>query len=145
MTSFKEYDRYDGLGLADLIRKGEVSPREVCDAAVARIEALNPRINAVIADTFEEARARSGRGVPEGPFAGVPFLLKDLLVSLAGVPFTSGCKALRNYVPDHDSELVVRFKKAGINLLGKTNTPEFGLVAYTEPELHGPTRTPDSA
>lgn len=142
MAGFKEYDRYDGLGLAELIKKGEVSQGMVCEAAISRIEALNPGINAVIATIYERARKSAEEPSADGPFAGVPFLLKDLLVSLAGVPFTSGCKALARYVPDHDSELVTRFKKAGVNILGKTNTPEFGLMAYTEPELHGPTRNP---
>jgi amidase len=79
---------------------------------------------------------------PGAPFAGVPFLLKDLLALVAGVPTSFGSKALRHYVPDHDSELVARFKRAGLAILGKTNTPEFGLVAVTEPELFGPTRNP---
>jgi amidase len=142
MENFKEYDQYDGLGLADLIKKGEVSQAEVCEAAINRIESVNTRVNAVIATMYDIARAQGREPMVRGAFAGVPFLLKDLLVSCAGVPFTSGCKALRNYIPDHDSELVMRFKKAGVNILGKTNTPEFGLVAYTEPELHGPTRNP---
>lgn len=142
MTGFEEYDQYDGLGLAELMKNGDVSPTMVCESAIARIHAVNPEVNAVIAKTFDRAREAAQEPLAEGPFAGVPFLLKDLLVSLAGVPFTSGCKALSAYVPDHDSELVIRFKRSGVNILGKTNTPEFGLVAYTEPELHGPTRNP---
>ncbi len=142
MTNFKEYNQYDGLGLAELIKKGKISQEEVCEAAIDRIEAVNPDVNAVIATVFDAARKQARGSVPDGPFAGVPFLLKDLLVSYAGVPFTSGCRALEHYIPDHDSELAIRFKKAGVNILGKTNTPEFGLLAYTEPELHGPTRNP---
>jgi amidase len=142
MANFKEYDQYDGLGLAELIKKGEVSAEEVCEAAIARIEAVNPEINAVIATVYDAAREQARSSMPEGPFAGVPFLLKDLLASYAGVPFTRGCKALKDYIPDYNSELVIRFKQAGVNILGKTNTPEFGLLGYTEPELHGPTRNP---
>jgi amidase len=142
MVNFKEYDQYDGLGLAELIRKGEVSQDEVCEAAIARIEAVNPGINAVITKTYDAARDQAQGTLPDGPFAGVPFLLKDLLVSCAGVPFTRGCRALKDYIPDHDSELMIRFRKAGVTVLGKTNTPEFGLLGYTEPELHGPTRNP---
>jgi amidase len=142
MQQFKEYDQYDGLGLAELIKKGEVSQAEVCEAAIERIEAVNPQINAVIAKVYNVAREQAKGPVPEGSFAGVPFLLKDLLVSCAGLPFTSGCKALKHYVPDYDSEMVIRFKKSGVNILGKTNTPEFGLLGITEPELHGPTRNP---
>ena len=142
MGNFKEYEQYDGLGLAELIRKKEVTPEALCEAAIERIEESNPEINAVITPMFDKARAAAKTIKPEGPFAGVPFLLKDLMAAYAGVTLNNGCKGLRNYVPAYDSELVKRFKLAGVNILGKTNTPEFGLVAYTEPELHGPTRNP---
>jgi len=142
METFKEYEQYDGLGLVDLVRKQEISPEELCETAIERIETINPEINAVITPMFDNARTAAKTMKPEGPFAGVPFLLKDLMAAYAGVPLTFGCKGLRNYTPDYDSELVKRFKSAGVNILGKTNTPEFGLVAYTEPELHGPTRNP---
>lgn len=142
MTRFKEYDQYDALGLAELIRKKEVSPADVCEEAIERIESLNPKLNAVVTPMFDLARRQSQKISSDGPFAGVPFLLKDLIAAFAGVPLTSGSRACRNFVPDHDSELVRRFKKAGVVILGKTNTPEFGLVGYTEPELHGPTRNP---
>ncbi|MCU0586295.1 MAG: amidase family protein [Desulfobacterales bacterium] len=142
MSGFAEYDRYDGLGLAGLIRNGAVSGREVCEEAVARIERLNPSLNAVVRPMFDFGRAALSSIAPGAPFAGVPFLLKDLLALVAGVPTTFGSKALRHFIPDHDSELVARFKKAGVVLLGKTNTPEFGLMAVTEPELFGPTRNP---
>jgi amidase len=142
MSDFKEFDQYDGLGLADLIRTRQVSVAEVFAAAVARIERLNAKLNAVVTPLFESARRSIAQGPPEGAFRGVPFLLKDLLSALAGAPLSFGCRALKNFVPDHDSELVRRFKQAGLVILGKTNTPEFGLVAYTEPELFGPTRNP---
>jgi amidase len=142
MSDFKEYVQYDGLGLAELIRTRQVSAAEVCEAAVARIERINPRLNAVVTPLFEFGRRAVGQGPPSGSFQGVPFLLKDLLSLLAGAPLSFGCKALKNFVPDHDSELVRRFKQSGLVILGKTNTPEFGLVAYTEPELFGPTRNP---
>jgi len=142
MGTFSEYDRYDGLGLAELIRKGEVSAREVCEEAISRIEARNPALNAVIHPMFELGRRAVEAGLPDGPFRGVPFLLKDMVAAYAGVPLTAGCRALRNYIPDRDSELVRRFKQAGLVILGKTNCPEFGLLGVTEPELHGPTRNP---
>ena len=142
METFKEYEQYDGLGLGELVRKKEVSPGELCEAAIQRIEAINPEINAVITPMFDQARAAVKEMTAEGPFAGVPFLLKDLMAAYAGVTLSNGCKGLRNYIPEYDSELVKRFKAAGVNVLGKTNTPEFGLVAYTEPDLHGPTRNP---
>ncbi|MCJ7772177.1 MAG: amidase, partial [Desulfobacterales bacterium] len=142
MGRFKEYDTYDGLGLAELVRKKEISPDEICEEAISRIEALNPKLNAVITKMYDQGRKAVKDQLPDGPFTGVPFLLKDLLAAYAGVPMTSGSKAFKNYIPDHDSELVRRYKKAGLVILGKTNTPEFGLLGYTEPELHGITRNP---
>jgi amidase len=142
MFDFEEYEQYDGLGLAELIRTRQLSAGEVCEAAVARIERRNPLINAVVTPLFGDARRTAAQGPPDGPFHGVPFLLKDLLSLMAGAPISFGCKALKDFVPDHDSEIVARFRRAGLVILGKTNTPEFGLVAYTEPELFGPTRNP---
>jgi len=91
---------------------------------------------------FDIARKYVVESAPDGPFIGVPFLLKDLLEVYAGVPETRGAKACRNNISDHDSEIVKRYKKAGLVILGKTNTPEFGLLGITEPELHRPTRNP---
>jgi amidase len=142
VNGFKEYDHYDGLGLAGLVRNREISPEELCEEAIGRVERVNPQVNAVVTPMYDLARAAAGNALPDGPFAGVPFLLKDLLAAFAGVPLTSGCRACRDFIPDHDSELVRRFKVAGLLVLGKTNTPEFGLLSYTEPALHGPTRNP---
>ena len=142
MGSFIEYDRYDGLGLAELIRNREISPSEVCEEAINRIEKINPKLNAVITPMYDLARRALQGPLPDGPFTGVPFLLKDLLAAYAGIPLTNGCKACKNYIPEQDSELVKRFKKSGVVILGKTNTPEFGLMNFTEPDLHGPTRNP---
>lgn len=142
MGTFKEYDRYDALGLAGLVRKGDVSASELCEEAIARIERINPRLNAVIHRMYDLARKTCTGTLPDGPFQGVPFLLKDLLTSFAGVPLTMGSRAFRNYIPTFDSELMKRYKATGIVPLGKTNTPEFGLMGVTEPELHGPTRNP---
>jgi amidase len=142
MGGFKEYAQYDGMGLAQLVKKREVSPAEICEEAITRIERVNPALNAVITPMYDLARKAVQNNLPDGPFAGVPFLLKDLLGDFAGVPQTMGSKALKNYIPTRDSELVTRYKKAGLVILGKTNTPEFGLLGITEPELHGPTRNP---
>ncbi len=142
MGGFEAYDRYDAMGLAELIRKGEISPVELCEEAIARVERINPELNAVVTPMFAQGRSAVQGPLPDGPFFGVPFLLKDLIFAYAGVPTSNGCKALKNNIPDHDSEMVVRFKKAGLVILGKTNTPEFGLVAVTEPELFGPCRNP---
>lgn len=142
MSGFKEYDQYDGLGLAELVRTKEVSVAEICEEAIARIEQVNPRLNAVITPTYELAREMAQNAAPESPLCGVPFLLKDLMGDLAGVPQTRGSKAFKDYVPEADSELVKRYKRAGLVILGKTNCPEFGLLGITEPEMHGPTRNP---
>jgi amidase len=142
MGGFKEYAQYDGIGLAQLVKKGEVSPAEICEEAITRIERVNPALNAVITPMYDLARETVQNNLPDGPFAGVPFLLKDLLGDFAGVPQTMGSKACKNYIPARDSELVKRYKQAGLVILGKTNTPEFGLLGITEPELHGPTRNP---
>jgi amidase len=118
---------------------------ELVEAAIARIERDNPKLNAVVTPLFDAARETAkamGSFAGSGPFAGVPFLLKDLLSPLAGVPMASGSKFMKDFVPDHDSELVTRLKRAGLIILGKTNTPEFGLQATTEPRLFGPTRNP---
>ncbi|MBI5551468.1 MAG: amidase [Desulfobacterales bacterium] len=142
MAGFPEYDQYDALGLAELVRNHEISPAELCEEAIARIERANPQLNAVILTLFDQARAAAKGPLAEAPFAGVPFLVKDLLSAYGGVPLTMGCKAYKNYVPAFDSELMRRYKAAGLIVLGKTNTPEFGLMGVTEPELHGPTRNP---
>lgn len=132
----------DATAQAELVRRNQLKPIELVDAAIARIDQLNPAFNAVITPIFERARSAADRPLPDGPFRGVPFLLKDLLTSYAGVRMTSGSLSLRDFVPDHDSELVVRLKRAGLVILGKTNTSEFGLLPTTEPRLFGPSRNP---
>jgi amidase len=132
----------DAIAQADLVRSGEVTPLELVDAAIDRIERLNPQVNAVITPLFDQARAAVKSSLPNGPFRGVPFLLKDLLALYAGAPISAGSASMRGFVPDHDSELVARLKRAGLIILGKTNTPEFGLLPTTEPRLFGPTRNP---
>ncbi len=142
MSGFSEYDKYDGLGLAQLVQKKEVSPLELCEEAIIRMDRINPKINAVIYRMDSLARAAAKGSIPSGPFSGVPFLCKDLVSAIAGVPMNKGSKSCRNYVPTQDSEMARRYKAAGLIVLGKTNTPEFGLMGITEPELHGPTRNP---
>ncbi len=142
MGGFKEYSAYDAMGLAELVRKGDVTAEELCEEAIQRIEEVNPKLNAVVTQMYDVGRQTSRQPLPGGPFAGVPFLIKDLIFAFAGVPLTSGCKAYKNYVPDHDSEMVKRYKNGGLVTLGKTNTPEFGLLGITEPALFGPCRNP---
>ena len=140
----KNYDlaQMDAIAQADLVRKKEVKPLELVEAAIERIEALNPTLNAVITPMYAYAREVAvGKGL-NGPFAGVPFLLKDALAEFAGTPISEGSKFLRGYVSLEDSELVRRFKKAGLIVLGKTNTPEMVIGVTTEPRLFGPTRNP---
>lgn len=139
---FKEYSAFDGLGLADLIRRGEVSAAEVLEAAILRIEAANPKINAVIRPLFDRARQTLDKGVPDGAFSGVPFLVKDLLAQIDGVPTGNGNRLWATRVMQGSSELVQRWENAGLIIAGRTNTPEFGLTPYTEPDANGPTRNP---
>jgi amidase len=140
----EDYDQKDALGLADLVRRGEVSASEVCEAAIARIEALNPTLNAVISRRFDQARAQARRIAPgqDRPFAGVPFLLKGLVQSHCDLPSAEGSRFLAHHQPHATSELTSRMEAAGAILLGQTNVPEFGLLATTESELFGPARNP---
>lgn len=140
--TFEEYRRYDALGLAELVRKGEVSPTTLLDLAIQRAEAVNPQINAIIHPLYDLARKMAGRIDREAPFAGVPFLIKDLGLEVKGTPRHSGSRGFRGYLSDHDSYLVEDYRKAGLLFMGKTNTPEFGTTPFTEPELYGPTRNP---
>tara|TARA_R110000824_G_scaffold390760_7_gene587703 strand:- start:6293 stop:7717 length:1425 start_codon:yes stop_codon:yes gene_type:complete len=140
--AFAEYDKYDGLGLAKLVADGDVSAAELLDEAIARTEKINPKINAVVMKHYDEARAQIARGLPEGPFKGVPFLLKDLHLLLNGTETTFGSAAFKGNVADHNSTLTDRYLAAGLVVFGKTNSPEFGLAPTTEPRLYGPTRNP---
>lgn len=142
MSGFSEYSQYDAVGLAELIRKGDVTADEVLEVALTRMRQVQPELNAVVHEMESEARQALEQGVPDGPFAGVPFMLKDLNILYAGVPTRNGSRFYVDFVPDHDSELVVRYKRAGLVTIAKTNTPEFGLCASTEPVLHGPAPNP---
>jgi amidase len=133
----------DALGQAALVRRGEVTPLELVEAAIRRVQRLNPRLNAVVTPLFDEARRAAAVPAGHGPFAGVPFLLKDLLAEYAGTRLTEGSAFLDgHYVSKHDTELVARYRRAGLIVIGKTNTPEFGILPTTEPRLFGPCRNP---
>ncbi|MBB5076392.1 amidase [Nonomuraea endophytica] len=133
----------DALAQAELVRTRQVTPAELLDDTIDRIEKTNPAINAIVTKMYDEARETLAAPLPEGPFTGVPFLLKDGGgVAYAGVPMTSASRFLADYVPDRDGELTRRYKAAGLVVCGKTNLPEFGLQPTTEPELFGPTRNP---
>jgi amidase len=139
---FSEYGRYDALGLAELVRAGQVSPAELLDEALARTAQVNPKINAVIHLMEGRAREAIAAGLPAGPFRGVPFLIKDLMTAYAGEPMRCGSRLFKDFVPPEDEELTRRYRAAGLVIFGKTNTPELGVSNVTEPELFGPTRTP---
>jgi len=132
----------DATGQADLVRRREVQPRELVEAAIRRIEQLNPTLNAVVTPMFDQALARAAEPLPEGPFTGVPFVLKDLTAEHAGVRYTEGSAFLADHVSTHDQELVLRQRQAGLVVVGKTNAPEFGILPTTEPRLFGPTHNP---
>jgi amidase len=133
---------HDAIGQADLVRRREVTALELVDSAIARIEALNPRLNCLATPMFEEARRRAAAALPSGPLSGVPFLMKDLGEPCAGVRQTDGSRALRDFVADHDGGLVARLRRAGIVIVGRAAAPEFGNHSTTEPELFGPCHNP---
>jgi len=140
-----ELARKDAVALAEMIRKGDLSPIELIDDTIERIETLNPQLNAVIHPAFEKAReAAASDDLPDGPFRGVPMLMKDLWPAEKGEPFHQGVQGLKNagYVADVDANIVTAYKRAGFVMTGRTNTPEMGLAATTEPIAYGPTRNP---
>ncbi|MCA0377456.1 MAG: amidase [Gemmatimonadetes bacterium] len=144
---FPEYDHLDGVALADLVRRGDVSTTEVADAALARIEARNAPLNAVVRVLPELARtmARDAAANTAGgdqAFRGVPMLIKDLQATIAGVPTSHGTRVLQQVVPHHDSTLIARYRRAGLVFTGKSNTPEFGLTPFTESQALGIARNP---
>ena len=143
MSISDAYESRDAMGLAELVADGEVTPTELLDEAIARVEKYNPSVNAVVHPIYELARAAIADGLPDGPFQGVPFLLKDLgNAAMKGVEVCSGSRQLEGYVSDHDTELVTRYKRAGLNIFGRSTSPEYGLTTTTESLVHGDTRNP---
>jgi amidase len=140
--SFEQYIDHDGVGLADLLATKQVTAAEVVEAAIERIERHNPALNAVTYRAYDEARAAAKGAIPEGPLSGVPFLIKDLGLQVRGWPRTSGSRYTAHEVDSRDSELVRRYRASGVVLLGKTNTPEFGITGTTESALLGACRNP---
>lgn len=138
----KDYSEYDGLGLAKLVAKRAVTPGELVEAAIERIEHHNPTLNAVVYKGFDDARRWAAGDLPDGPFRGVPFLIKDLAMPVAGWPRTSGSKFARGLVDAEDGGLTARYRAAGVVPLGKTNTPEYGITGTTESAFLGPCRNP---
>lgn len=137
----EEYDRRDALGLAELVRAKEVDPSELLEEAIARAERVNPRLNAIVTPMYDLARRRA-KGAIDGPFAGVPFLLKDLLAHYEGVRSCAGSRIYRGFVPAHHAELVRRHEAAGLVVFGRTSTSELGILPTSEAEVYGPTHNP---
>jgi amidase len=141
---------YDAIALGGLIQKGQISPIELIDITIQRIANINPKLNAVVYKMYDQAQDTAKNWISElktgkaagAVFCGVPFLLKDLLAECKGTPFSEGSKAVQGYVSKLDSEIVKRYKASGLIILGKTNTPEFGVLPTTEPVIHGPTVNP---
>lgn len=142
MTRFTEYGDYDALGLAELVKNGDVTASELLVEAMARAADINPKINAIIQPLHAYARQAIANGLPQGPFTGVPFLVKDLIIALEGIPQRSGSRFFNDYIATEDSTLAQRYKQAGVVIFGKTNTPEFGVTPITDPELFGSTLNP---
>jgi amidase len=144
MTGTDDLSTMDATAQAELVRTGRATPLELVDAAIARVEKVNPEINAVIHERFDKARAEAAGTLPDGPFRGVPFLVKDLELSMKGEPHHRGSRFLKRagYRADHDSYLARRFLAAGLVVVGRTNTPEFGSTVTTEPLAYGPCRNP---
>src|SRR5690606_19711617 len=137
----EEYDRRDALGLAELVRAKEVDPSELLEEAIARAERVNPRLNAIVTPMYDLA-GRRAKGAIDGPFAGVPFLLKDLLAHYEGVRSCAGSRIYRGFVPAHHAELVRRHEAAGLVVFGRTSTSELGILPTSEAEVYGPTHNP---
>ena len=142
MAGFDEYEELDAVGLAARVAAGDVAPIELVDAAIARIEARDGALNAVVHRMFDDARARASGPLPDGPLRGVPYLLKDLHATIAGHPTSDGSRLTEGRRAAHDSTMTARLLAAGLVVLGKTNVPELGIMGITESRRHGPARNP---
>ena len=140
--NFSEYRRHDAVGLADLIRRKEVSADEVLQAALARLDEVNPKLNLLAHDLRERAWRWQTPANDQAPLAGVPFLLKDLLADWAGTPTWSGLRMMQDYIARQNSYLTQAYLDAGLRVFGKTTTPEWGAYPITESEIYGITRNP---
>ncbi|MDH4385678.1 MAG: amidase family protein [Caulobacter sp.] len=140
--AFEDYANHDGLGLAALVKSGQVTPAELVEAAIERIERHNPVLNAVVHKAYDEARATAASDLPDGAFKGVPFLIKDLGAQVKGWPRTSGSVFAQIAADEADNELVSRYRASGVVLVGKSNTPEFGIPGVTTSRRLGPCSNP---
>lgn len=140
--NFSDYVELDATALAAGIQAKDFTPLELLETAIERAEAVNPKINAIAEKLYDHGRAAATGPLPDGPFAGVPWAVKDLAAHVAGTPMRSGSRAFKDFVSSYDSELVARFKKAGMVIFAKSTTPEFGITTSTESLLHGNTANP---
>jgi amidase len=140
--AFDDYANHDGLGLAALVKSRQVTPAELVEAAIERIEKHNPVLNAVVHKAYDEARATAAGDLPDGAFKGVPFLIKDLGAQVKGWPRTSGSIFAEIAADQADNELVTRYRASGVVLVGKSNTPEFGIPGVTTSRRLGPCSNP---
>lgn len=140
--NFEDFRGHDAVGLAERVARRDVSPDELLDAVLARMDAVNGRLNAVIATYEAEARAAIKAGLPDGPLKGVPYPIKDISVHMAGKPTGAGSRLFKDLVVENDSAIVAAYRRAGLVLFGKTNTPEFGIATVTEPVANGATLNP---
>jgi amidase len=138
----RDYAKFDGLGLAELVRKKKVKPIELVDEAIARSERLNPKLNFLVFKDYERARDAAKGKLSKGVFAGIPFFLKDIFAIAKGMPTRQAARFIPAFPSDHDCVLTARYRAAGLIPLGKTNVPEFGLVPTTESKLYGPAHNP---
>ncbi|MCZ6587674.1 MAG: amidase [Alphaproteobacteria bacterium] len=145
MSAFEQYEDFDAIGLAELVRRKEVAAEEVLEAAITRAGARNPALNAIVMKLYDFGRQAIADGLPDGPLRGAPYLIKDLGAAMAGIPTTGGSRFMADVVPAEDSETVKRLKAAGLAIFGKTNTCEFGMSITCEPQFYGPTINPWNA
>jgi amidase/6-aminohexanoate-cyclic-dimer hydrolase len=139
---FDEYVDHDGTALAELVARGEVTPAELLATAIARMDAVDGTLNAVVLRHLEHGERRAAMEPPSGRFQGVPFLLKDLHLSLTGTRTTNGSRLFADDVAQGSDVLTERYEAAGLVIFGKTASPEFGMLPTTESALHGATRNP---
>lgn len=141
-TDMQDYTECDASELAARVARNETTPLELVELAIAAIERVNPQLNAVVHRMYDDARKLAREPLPQGPFRGVPMVVKDFDGFVRGVPFTASSRVLEGYVPDHDSEAIARLRRAGLIFVAKTNCPELALLGTTEPRWRGPTRNP---
>lgn len=140
--TFEEYRKHDALGLAELVQKKEITPAELIEIAIQRAEAVNPKLNAIIYKMYDKAREMAAQVDVNAPFAGVPFLIKDIGIHIKNEPLTRGSRAWQGFKSSEDSLIVKKYRQGGLTFLGRTNCPEFGITPYTEPKYYGSTQNP---